>query len=113
MGASGSVRLGPNSIEMAPPGLVNPPTLIPADSEFTINFQQPLSPEQVASFRQWEAQGADITMMFGDLAIMTKAKRWGHPERLSLWDGISLRNGRFLGRIVSVSVTASLCTKVG
>lgn len=110
LGASGTVKLGyvlngtgPESANMVPPGLVDPPSRIAADSEFHINFQQPLTPEQTASFRQWERQGADIQMMFEGLSIMTKPARFGSPERLALWDGISLRNGRFFGRIVCVT----------
>lgn len=114
LGASGSVKLGyslngtgPEGVDIAPPGLADPPTLIPADSEFHINFQQPLTPEQTASFRQWEAQGAEIQMMFGGLAIITKPARFGSPERLALWDGISLRNGRFFGKIVCLTGSTS------
>lgn len=110
LGASGTVKLGyvlngtgPEGVNMAPPGLVDPPSRIAADSEFHINFQQPLTPEQAASFRQWETQGADIQLMFDGLSIMTKPARFGSPERLGLWDGISLRNGRFFGRIVCVT----------
>ena len=117
LSASGSVKLGyslngtgSEGVDMAPPGLVDPPTRIPADSEFNINFQQPLTPEQVTSFRQWELQGADITMMFEALTIITKATCFGRPERLALWDGISLRNGRFFGRIVCITAhTAVKC----
>ena len=114
LGASGNVNLGytlngtgPEGIRMAPPGLVDPPTIIPANSEFNINFQQPLTPEQVSFFREWEAQGADIQMMFEGMAIMTKPARFGRAERLALWDGISLRNGRFFGRIVCVTCNAT------
>lgn len=110
LGASGSVKLGYSlngtgsaGIDMAPPGLVDPPSRIAADSEFHIDFQQPLTPEQTAFFRQWEAQGADIQMMFDGLASMTRPARLGSPERLALWNGISLRNGRFYGEIVCVT----------
>ena len=114
LGASGCVKLGytlngtgPEGVEMPSLGLVNPPTHIWAHREFDINFQQPMTPDQVTFFRQWEAQGADIQMMFESLAIMTKPTRFGRAERLSLWDGISLRNGRFFSRIVCVTGRAT------
>ena len=122
LGASGRIKLGyvlngtgPDGAYMAPPGLIDPPSRIPADSEFHINFQQPLTPDQTASFRQWEAQGADIQMMFDGLTIMTKPARFGSPERLELWDGISLRNGRFFGRIVFITnrATARASASIG
>ena len=119
LGAFGSVKLshtlngtGPEGMALAPPGLVDPPTFIPADSEFNINFQQPLTPEQATLFRQWESQGANITMMFADLVITTKPTRFGRPGRLVLWDGISLRNGRFFGRIVCVTGHATVRSAV-
>lgn len=116
-GVSGTIELGctkngtgPTGESMAVPGLVDPPPLIPADSEFSFNFMQSLTPNQVAFFRKSEADGADITMMFGGLTILTQPKRFGRPERLPIWDGISLRNGRFYGRIVNITCHSTIRT---
>ena len=115
IGSSGHVKLGytlngtgMHGFDLAPPGLDDPSAKVPPNSEFNFNFQQHLTPEQVSFFRKWESAGADITMMFGDLAITVKAAHFGKPRRLNLWDGINLNNGRFSGRIINVSAKASV-----
>ncbi len=61
IGSSGHVKLGytlngtgAHGFDLAPPGLVDPSAKVPPNSEFNFNFQQPLTPEQVSFFRQWE-----------------------------------------------------------
>ena len=115
LATSGHVKLGytlngtgNHGFDLDPPVLVDPPNKIAPNAEFDFNFQQHLTPEQVSFFRQWEREGADITMRFGDLAISVKPAHFGKRTRLNLWDGINLKNGRVAGRIVNIVAKVSV-----
>ena len=104
----GQIKMGPQEIVLMPPALHSTSDILLPDAEFVFNLRQSLTPDQVSQFRALEAEGKDVLLAFDRLNITTKNALFGTAERIELWDGISLRHGRFWGRIISASITSKL-----
>ena len=97
---------GAGGFDLQPPTFMFGDAPCAAGGEFFLNFRIALTPQQVATFREQQTAGAIPQIFFDSMNIAISAQR-KKPQRLPLWDGVSLFNGVVNGQIVRVVCHAS------